>query len=211
MNGQIRVKSELGKGTIFGVELPFERSIQPTLSDTHRFEDTPRLSRRTTPPASAPGQSPRRRDPSMPPFMHATELNAKQILETVETTTHIEGVFSPLTDVEPFGRGAEKGDYERALSLANSDSPGLEESVSQYPDMDSEGQTSLVHMNVLVAEDNPINLHLMNKKLSRRGHKVDLACDGQECHDQYVGNVANTDVILMDIAVRTALLVDFEV
>jgi CheY-like chemotaxis protein len=69
--------------------------------------------------------------------------------------------------------------------------------------MDGEGQTSLLHLNVLVAEDNPINLRLMNKKLSRRGHKVDLACDGQECHDQYVSNTANIDVILMDMKVSS--------
>jgi hypothetical protein len=59
----------------------------------------------------------------MAPFMQVSEPNARQILETVETTTHVEASFSPLTDMQTFGKGVEKGDYERALSLADSDSP----------------------------------------------------------------------------------------
>lgn len=196
MNGQIRVKSEIGKGTIFGIELPFEHMNQPTGSEILRLEEAPRSSRKTTSPSSGP---PPTRDPSMPPFMQAPTPSAKQILEVVETTTYVDGVFSPQAEMETFGKGLEKGDYERALSLADSESPG--ENDSQFQDMDSEGQTSLVHLNVLVAEDNPISLRLMNKRLSRRGHKVDLACDGQECHDQCVSNSGNVDVILMDMQV----------
>ena len=67
--------------------------------------------------------------------------NSVQILEVVKTTTHIEGVLSPLTGMQPFGRGASSGAYERALSLADSGS----DSDSQNPGMDNESQTSLVN------------------------------------------------------------------
>ena len=75
------------------------------------------------------------------------------------------------------------------------------EDCKEFPEMNGEDQTSLVHLNVLVGEDNPISMRQMNKRLSKRGHQVVLVCDGKECHDNYVSQAENVDVILMDLQV----------
>jgi hypothetical protein len=207
MKGQIRVKSEIGKGTIFGVELPFEHvsAVEPPLVSQPTVPERKfrSVTSRSNTPSGAGREgltpSPQSRAPSMPPFMQDDRPNSRQILEVVETTTHIEGIFSPLTDMQPFGGGGggPSGDYERALSFGSSES----DNDTNYPDMDGEGQTSLVHLNILAAEDNPIILRQTKKRLSQRGHDISLACDGQECHDIYVSNLEGIDVILMDLDV----------
>ncbi|MCX6286236.1 MAG: response regulator [Bacteroidetes bacterium] len=50
---------------------------------------------------------------------------------------------------------------------------------------------------ILVVEDNAINLRLITAALTRAGHKVDTATDGQIALDKFSGN--SYDAILMDI------------
>ena len=50
---------------------------------------------------------------------------------------------------------------------------------------------------ILVVEDNAINLRLITAALTREGHKVDTATDGQIAVEKFRGN--SYDVILMDI------------
>jgi CheY-like chemotaxis protein len=54
-------------------------------------------------------------------------------------------------------------------------------------------------LNVLIAEDNPINAKLLSKRLNKLGHKFELSYDGQECHDFFAANAKKVDVILMDL------------
>ncbi|KAL3426371.1 hsp90-like protein [Phlyctema vagabunda] len=193
MNGQIRVKSELGKGTIFAVELPFEYAITPhstppTAAQPASCFNPSMIPRpQSEPPVPSPA--------NLPPFMKSGSLGTKQILKVIETRTHLEKNFSPLTDIEPFATAAESGEYDQALSLASSDT----EERSQYPGLDDEGQSSLVHLDILVAEDNPIYLRLLDKRLNRRGHKVHIVCDGQEAYEYLVNDSGQIDVILMNL------------
>ena len=52
-------------------------------------------------------------------------------------------------------------------------------------------------LNILVAEDNPINQRLAAKLLEKQGHKVSLAANGREAVDQWKDG--KYDVILMDV------------
>lgn len=76
------------------------------------------------------------------------------------------------------------------------------------PNMNKEGHTSQVFLNVLIAEDDPISLRMLEEKVSLLGHNVDTACDGQECHSRFVSNPSKFDVILMDLEVHSAHLTE---
>ncbi|RDW95280.1 hypothetical protein BP5796_01043 [Coleophoma crateriformis] len=191
MNGQIRVMSELGKGTIFAIEIPFEHATSPA---TQPPGESPPSEHAGGSVVEKPNESRALSPSNLPPFMQNMQPTSKQILKVIETRTRIDGAFSPLTDMQTFGQH-EATDYDQAASVYSSGS----DAISQWPDMDIEGQSSLVHLRILVAEDNPISLRLLNRKLTRRGHEVELSCDGQECHDYYVSNPDGVDVILMDL------------
>ena len=57
-------------------------------------------------------------------------------------------------------------------------------------------------VSVLIAEDNPLNSRLLETRLSRRGHTVKVAVDGQICAEVYERSPDAFDIILMDLQVR---------
>ncbi|CAG7920650.1 unnamed protein product [Penicillium olsonii] len=54
-------------------------------------------------------------------------------------------------------------------------------------------------LNVLVAEDNPVNSKILEKRLTKLGHSVRLTTNGKACVDEFSSGSQATDVILMDI------------
>jgi len=82
-----------------------------------------------------------------------------------------------------------------SISSPSTASPATEFSGAAFP-FPSMTRESL---SVLVAEDNPINAKLLHKRLLKAGHRVEIAYDGQACHDQFTGNPLKVDVILMDL------------
>ncbi|CZR59465.1 related to phytochrome [Phialocephala subalpina] len=54
-------------------------------------------------------------------------------------------------------------------------------------------------LNILVAEDNPLNSRLLQTRLSRKGHGVQVSVDGQSCANTFKQNPMLFDIILMDI------------
>ena len=57
-------------------------------------------------------------------------------------------------------------------------------------------------LRVLVAEDDPINGKILEKRLNKSGHTVHLTVNGEECAAVYRENPTRYDAILMDIQVR---------
>lgn len=57
-------------------------------------------------------------------------------------------------------------------------------------------------MRVLVAEDDPINSRIIEKRLSKLGHEVHLTSNGEECVHAFREEQARFDIVLMDIQVR---------
>ncbi|MCJ1282404.1 Light-sensor Protein kinase [Xylographa opegraphella] len=55
------------------------------------------------------------------------------------------------------------------------------------------------HLNVLVAEDDPINSKIIKKRLEKLGHSVSLTINGEECASAYGDHQAFFDVVLMDM------------
>jgi len=54
-------------------------------------------------------------------------------------------------------------------------------------------------LNVLVAEDDPINSKIIKKRLEKVGHTVFLTINGEECASAYGDHQAFFDVVLMDM------------
>jgi light-regulated signal transduction histidine kinase (bacteriophytochrome) len=54
---------------------------------------------------------------------------------------------------------------------------------------------------VLMADDNSINVQILEKRLTKLGHRVEVSRDGQECFDAFVENRAKIDFVLMDLNV----------
>ncbi|KAL8939491.1 MAG: hypothetical protein Q9211_002722 [Gyalolechia sp. 1 TL-2023] len=55
------------------------------------------------------------------------------------------------------------------------------------------------HLNILVAEDDPVNSKIMKKRLEKLGHALHLTVNGEECSSAYGDNPAAFDVVLMDM------------
>lgn len=193
MNGQLRVRSEPGKGTIFSIELPFEHApttpIKPRGTQVNpEAALMPRsLSGTNTPPtptshADLPPNLLKERKYSIPDL---DPMAPRQDLTLPPIATSFM-VKSPDTLPKSHGQ-----------MTRNTLTQG-----SSYPFPETE--EFVAHnfsLNILIAEDNPINARLLTKRLQKLGHEVELSCDGQECHDRFTSKSQRVDVILMDIQV----------
>lgn len=57
-------------------------------------------------------------------------------------------------------------------------------------------------LHVLVAEDDPINMKILRKRLEKAGHIVYHAVNGEDCAAAYRETSGQFDVVLMDMQVR---------
>lgn len=57
-------------------------------------------------------------------------------------------------------------------------------------------------LQVLVAEDDPINMKILRKRLEKAGHTVHHTVNGEDCAQAYRGSAGKYDVVLMDMQVR---------
>ena len=64
-------------------------------------------------------------------------------------------------------------------------------------------------LQVLVAEDDPINSKIVQKRLEKIGHQVHLTINGEECSSNYGEKPAFYDVVLMDMQVSFSLFTSF--
>jgi nitrogen-specific signal transduction histidine kinase len=69
------------------------------------------------------------------------------------------------------------------------------------PESVTSGGTGEGTLEVLIAEDDPINMKILRKRLERTGHTVHHAVNGEDCATLYKEKPSNFDVILMDIQV----------
>lgn len=58
-------------------------------------------------------------------------------------------------------------------------------------------------LRVLIADDNLVNLSILQRRLEKMGHEVKTSLDGQMCVDAFCESYSGVDFILMDINVST--------
>lgn len=62
------------------------------------------------------------------------------------------------------------------------------------------------HMRVLVAEDDPVNSRIVQKRLEKLGHEVFLTVNGEECAGAFGDRSQDFDVVLMDMQVSQRII-----
>lgn len=82
----------------------------------------------------------------------------------------------------------------------SSDAPPAPRKPSHHPSKIGPSHSAGV-MRVLVAEDDPINSKIIDKRLKKVGHEVRLTCNGEECAHTFREEIGCFDIILMDIQV----------
>lgn len=60
-------------------------------------------------------------------------------------------------------------------------------------------QQDAQHLQILVAEDDPVNSRIIKKRLEKSGHEVYHTINGEECASAYGEKPAHFDVVLMDM------------
>lgn len=63
-------------------------------------------------------------------------------------------------------------------------------------------------LQVLVAEDDPINMKILRKRLEKAGHTVHHTVNGEDCAQAYKGSDGRYDVVLMDMQVSDVAVFD---
>jgi hypothetical protein len=71
---------------------------------------------------------------------------------------------------------------------------------------DTSKQLNTEGLQILVAEDDPINSRIIKKRLEKSGHTVHLTGNGEECAASYQEKPGFFDVVLMDMQVSAQLL-----
>jgi hypothetical protein len=184
MKGQIRVQSELGKGTIFSIELPFEHAITPDDPTSKPSKDA-LLHQAMSDTGTAP--------------LRVLNIVGRTMTDQSGSTTVTEGITLPSPS-SPFAEPTASSDGESGT--LNSQSSGEPSgSAFPFPRINSQPSASRESLCVLIAEDNPINARLLIRRLNKLGHDVEVVHDGQQCHDHYALKPHTVDVILMDLQV----------
>ncbi|KAI9763411.1 MAG: Light-sensor Protein kinase [Geoglossum simile] len=146
MQGQLRLKSELGRGSRFAVRLPFS---------------LPRVGEDT--PASSGA-----------------------------------GTIDPLGDLSsPFSRLGDTGSISPprvSLPPQPKDKGGKTQSATT-----PSAPRAVASLSVLVAEDDPINVKVITRRLEMMGHKVHVASNGEKCAGMYIEDMGKWDIVLMDL------------
>lgn len=75
-------------------------------------------------------------------------------------------------------------------------------STAEQENLPTSGAADAEHMNVLVAEDDPVNSKIIKKRLEKAGHFVFLTVNGEECSSAYCERCGFFDIVLMDMQVR---------
>jgi CheY-like chemotaxis protein len=191
LDGRIYVTSEKSKGNTFNVELPFHHA----LPSTHTAK--PRKLRNLFLQSGGPPKAPA---PSTAPPIKSPRSNQKSSQRLPPSPGPPSSPLPPRIHIPHL-----EEDHNLTASAYTHGLDGLiAEDLSTFPDTDqTDGLTSpsSARLNILIAEDNPLNARALDKELSLRGHTVEVACDGQECHDWFAANPAKFDVILMDMKV----------
>jgi light-regulated signal transduction histidine kinase (bacteriophytochrome)/CheY-like chemotaxis protein len=78
--------------------------------------------------------------------------------------------------------------------------PGTLESLPDTPaGSDAPSTLSTENFHILVAEDDPINSRIIQKRLEKLGHRVQLTVNGEECSSAHGDHPTTYDAVLMDL------------
>lgn len=220
MNGQLSLKSEEGKGSCFKIRLAFplpdEDSGQKqnlcTASNEPLQEDERKQETKQDTISSSCIAS--QKEDGIP-----CECGQNSEFESAESIVNVDASLKTgeLRSLSLSGQQLEHNNQPNKpnTSLPNKDpnqsseaSKSLtKETVSNSPTtkppttQPSASPTMNWNLHVLVAEDDPTNSTIVQKRLERFGHTVHMTSNGKECAYAYKANPTGFDAVLMDLQV----------
>ncbi|KZF21087.1 hypothetical protein L228DRAFT_239968 [Xylona heveae TC161] len=189
------VRSGSGKSD---VERLIDAIQEPTVvspkakSTTHGVQGEPTESHLSVP--NAPSRSARRTN-SRPES--GSEAALRQVLGDKPGEAPVTGSRVPVKPVrmpdEDFSSATSSGQIAEKRNSRVSFDVSEESKKLEAPPLDTS------HLNVLVAEDDPVNSKIVKKRLEKLGHEVYLTVNGEECAGTYGEKPGFFDVVLMDM------------
>lgn len=162
------------------------KSMRPTLPTRNSMDSTMAYSPRRTRSRSAEQDA----QAAIPP--HRRSMNVRSPGEEVihSSGTSLKAIRMPDDLGSPIDPRPRSGSVLGELS----DEPKKIISTSSK-------ELSIEHLRVLVAEDDPVNSRIVQKRLEKLGHEVYLTINGEECAGTYCDKPDGFDVVLMDMQV----------
>ncbi|KKY33576.1 putative hsp90-like protein [Diaporthe ampelina] len=176
MDGQLRLKSEAGKGSRFIIQLSFEM-----------------------PPNDSPGD---------------TKQEVSANVDMSDPPVGLDYITDTKTPIRPVKIADEYQDQPEApaqpsetsgvlFELADEASPTKVKADSGATTIDGNvhkaSKPESAKLRVLVAEDDPINMKILRKRLEKAGHTVHHTVNGEDCSAAYRESADEFDVVLMDM------------
>jgi signal transduction histidine kinase len=205
MNGQLSLRSEEGKGSCFKIRLEFPLPAEGSNNPASSF--------------IADSQSGHNEDTSESCTTHQNDGIPCECGITAEFT----GGTALDVDVSLRTGDSKKLSLSRAAwetpnaphevhretsplptpprSPVSSNSPATASPDNESQSLDQETSTMDATLHILVAEDDPINSTILQKRLEKFGHTIDLTANGKECASVYKNNPTLYSAILMDLQV----------
>lgn len=207
MQGQLTVRSEEGKGSRFQISLQFPL---PEGTDSK----SPSLHSLPVPTKDSVTAFPTQEDMVLVDSSnHASKRNSQDSHRSTlpPNATSASGHETPRKVSEHSGEtemaGNDEERREKSRDAITSTSPQQSESTASQPtdrsSSDPSTQSSVPDhpLRVLVAEDDPINAKILQKRLGKLGYHVKWTTNGEECANAYSQEMVQWDVVLMDIQV----------
>lgn len=115
--------------------------------------------------------------------------------DEVSNTEELGQKNGALVDVDV----ALKSGESRSIALSSSEQPAIESTTG--PDPASKADSKTGKLNILVAEDDPINSTILRKRLEKFGYSVRMTGNGKECASVFRESPRTFDAVLMDLQV----------
>ena len=225
MDGLLRVKSELGQGSYFVLQFPFDI---PDESTSNGADTTAKF--QATLPALQPGTFPRAASDSDGEITLVPRANSPLRMHTRVTDDgsqagETQGKVASMDDARPGEKGFESRRSSDGVTPMNGartleaqvsgpmidrvdegEAPKPPLSIAAAPALVvSEAAPEIVdaqtRLQVLIAEDDPVNVMVLKKRLGKLGHQIHHSVNGEDCATEYRQRSHSFDVILMDMQV----------
>ncbi|KAF5868223.1 putative histidine kinase-group viii protein [Botrytis fragariae] len=196
-DGKIVINTEPGHGTTVTVSIPFRKS-----EGGHHF--AARASRENAPNSSISAESPSSESPSSENGIQCDTPERFQVppptpLKEPFLTSTAEINESPSSIPTPSTCSHSSLPLSTPLSTKSVTTNPDYQLQYPFPIMELPPQPEIRNLNVLVAEDNPLNSRLLEERLRKRGHVVTVKINGQACAEAVMATPDGFDIVLMDI------------
>ncbi|KAL5342676.1 hypothetical protein BJX70DRAFT_355562 [Aspergillus crustosus] len=217
MHGQLAVKSEEGKGSRFQISLEFpipegSRALEPNLSPVPVKTRDSDLAPAKEDMILIDNTSGSKRN-SQGSLTNQPDIDSAVDRENrtspghpdEHTAEHNTSDMTTPTGQDPAGVEVLAQRRESADTVASTSRRFSESVTSQITDKSTSDPSpkpfgpGVQPLNVLIAEDDPINAKILQKRLGKIGHTVRHTVNGEECANTYAEDPAHWDVVLMDI------------